>query len=99
VNSDGDDGGYVHRPEGTATEEPPDRDGAGVRGWILVGTLVVCTLVVPGLIYLRPAFLSALGVPYVTALLALPLLPAVVLGLTAVWAMTGVTGEDRGDRP
>jgi hypothetical protein len=98
VNSDGDDGGYVHRPDAATVEERPDRGGAGIRGWILVGTLVVCTLVVPGLIYLRPAFLSALGIPYMTALLVLPLVPAVVLGLTAVWAMTGVADGDGDDR-
>ncbi len=68
--------------------------GFGSRGWVLVGVLVVCMLVVPGIIYLRPGILSAVGIPYIASLLVLPLLPALVLGLTAVWAMTAATRGD-----
>ena len=71
-----------------------DREGFGSRGWVLVGVLVVCTLVIPGIIYLRPAILSAIGIPYIASLLVLPLLPAFVLGITAVWAMTAATRGD-----
>jgi hypothetical protein len=78
-------------PEPSGTEPA----GFGSRGWVLVGVLVVCTLVVPGVIYLRPGILAAVGIPYVASLLVLPLLPAAVLGLTAVWAMTAATrGEE-----
>ncbi|WP_049985692.1 hypothetical protein [Halobellus rufus] len=70
-------------------------DGFGARGWVLVGVLVLCTLVIPGIIYVRPGVLSALGIPYIVSLLVLPLLPAAALGLTAVWAMTAAThGEE-----
>lgn len=92
--------GYVHRPgdEGvdaeTRTDDErgtgdvsPGTDGLGSRGWVLVAVLTVCTLVIPGIIYVRPGILSALGVPYIASLLVLPLLPAAALGLTAVWAM------------
>ena len=76
--------------------DPPAAEpaGFGSRGWVLVGVLVVCTLVVPGVIYLRPGSLSSIGIPYIASLLVLPLLPAVVLGLTAVWAMTAATRGD-----
>ena len=105
-----DDDGYVHRPGNgdvstrTADGDAPaagasgasaDPEGFGSRGWVLVGVLVVCMLVVPGIIYLRPGLLSAVGIPYIASLLVLPLAPAVVLGLTAVWAMTAATrGEE-----
>ncbi|RDI72547.1 hypothetical protein [Halopelagius longus] len=96
MNSD-EDGGYVHRPDGEPVTDEPEPSGFGRTGWGLVVVLVFCTLVVPGLIYLRPTFLGSFGVPYIVALLVLPLLPAVVLGLTAVWSMTGATNGDRGD--
>lgn len=92
-----DDGGYVHRPDGTPGTDEPEPTGFGRTGWGLVGVLVVCTLVIPGIIYLRPTFLGSFGVPYIVALLILPLLPAVVLGLTAVWSMTGATNGGRVD--
>ena len=81
--------------EGPATGgDAATAPGFGSRGWVLVGVLVACTLVVPGIIYLRPGILAAVGIPYVASLLVLPLLPAVALGLTAVWAMTAATGSD-----
>lgn len=96
-SDDSDDGGYVHRPEGTRANDEPEAAGFGRSGWALVIVLALCTLVVPGLIYLRPTFLGSFGVPYLVALLVLPLLPAVVLGLTAVWSMTGATRGGRVD--
>ena len=68
-------------------------DGFGARGWVLVGVLVLCTLIIPGVIYVRPGVLSAVGIPYTVSLLVLPLLPAAALGLTAVWAMTAATHD------
>ena len=105
-----DDSGYVHRPgelgdepagadddaDDDAVESPgSDPQGFGARGWVLVGVLAACTLVVPGIIYLRPGILSAVGIPYIASLLILPLAPAVALGLTAVWAMTAATGGEQ----
>ncbi|MFD1598895.1 hypothetical protein [Halobellus rarus] len=99
MNSD--DGGYVHRPGETETaagaresESEADTDGFGGRGWVLVAVLVVCLLIVPGIIYVRPGILSAIGIPYIASLLVLPLLPAAALGLTAVWAMTAATNDE-----
>ncbi|PCR92458.1 hypothetical protein [Natrinema ejinorense] len=54
------------------------------RGWILVGVLVFAFLVAPMAIYLFPP--SAEG--YRFALLILPLAPAILLAITAVWATT-----------
>lgn len=80
-------------PAATAPPEPAP-DGFGSRGWVLVAVLAGCTLVVPGIIYVRPGILSAVGIPYIASLLVLPLVPAVALGLVAVWAMTAATGEE-----
>ncbi|MFB6090596.1 MAG: hypothetical protein ABEJ97_06005 [Halobellus sp.] len=97
-----DDEGYVHRPgavdgggDAAAAEGAAEPDGGdfGTRGWVLISVLLVCLLVVPGVIYVRPGILSAVGIPYIASLLVLPLLPAAALGLTAVWAMAAA-GDD-----
>ncbi|MFP8955314.1 hypothetical protein ACLI4Y_01195 [Natrialbaceae archaeon A-CW3] len=62
--------------------ESVDRE-FGRRGWILVGMIVVAFIVAPGLILLIPPDTS-----YLFALLIIPLVPAVLLALTAVWATT-----------
>lgn len=54
------------------------------RGWTLVGVIVFAFLVAPTAIYLVPP--GAEG--YRFALLILPLAPAVLLAVTAVWATT-----------
>lgn len=66
----------------------PTPDGFGDRGWVLVATVVLAFLVIPGIIYLRPALPGEAGVPFVVAMLILPLVPALLLGLTAVWSMS-----------
>ncbi|WP_311171645.1 hypothetical protein [Halobellus ordinarius] len=85
-------GGPAASKETAASEETP-QNGFGARGWVLVAVLAVCTLVVPGIIYVRPGILSALGIPYIASLLVLPLLPAAALGLTAVWAMAATNRD------
>ena len=88
---------YVHDPE--AFEEGPrsEYDEAARaadqafdwRGWILVGMIVVAFLIAPGLILAVPyadGALSALGLTWRDTFLVLPLLPALALALTAVWA-------------
>ena len=85
-----DDGGYVHRPEEGDVDSDAnaeDEQEFGRRGWVLVGVLVVSMLVVPGIIYLYPAGPGNLGVPFLAAMLALPMLPALLLGVTAVWSL------------
>lgn len=62
-------------------------DGFGGRGWLLVAAVVVSTLVVPIVIYALPSLLPSLGLPYVAALLVLPMAPAALLGVVAVWSM------------
>lgn len=87
-----DDGGYVHRPDGADTDtdaSAEDEQEFGRRGWVLVAVLVVSMLVVPGIIYLYPAGPGNLGFPFLAAMLALPMLPALLLGVTAVWSLKG----------
>ncbi len=62
--------------------ENADRE-FGRRGWILVGVIVMAFIVAPGLILLTPPDTS-----YLFALLILPLVPALLLAATAVWATT-----------
>lgn len=95
------DEGYVHRPGdrdtsagvGLGAEESDaatgaELDGFGARGWVLVAIVALSVLVVPGVIYLYPAAPATAGLPFFAAMLALPMLPALLLGLTAVWSMT-----------
>ena len=58
------------------------------RGWALVAAVFVAFLVVPGLIYLYPRVPSTFGLTFWDAYLVLPMIPALVLGLLAVWATT-----------
>lgn len=91
------DGGYVHRPETDETADTSakgDADGFGARGWVLVGILVFSVLIVPGVIYLYPAAPSEAGFSFIAAMLVLPMVPAVLLGLAAVWSMTAATREE-----
>jgi hypothetical protein len=62
-------------------------DGLGRRGWVLVGVVVVSTLVVPGIIYLRPATPGTAGLPFLASMLALPMVPALLLGAAALWSV------------
>ncbi|AFK20342.1 hypothetical protein E6P09_13445 [Haloferax mediterranei ATCC 33500] len=83
---------YVHRPgESDVGGSEPEAKGFGSRGWILVGVVALCFLVVPGAVYLVPSLPAMAGLPYITAMLALPMLPALLLGLVAVWSMTAAT--------
>lgn len=91
------DGGYVHRPEADeAADDGAEPAGSfGGQGWVLVVIVVLSFLVVPGLIYVFPSIPASFGIPYIAAFLALPMIPAVLLGLTAVWSMTAATnGRD-----
>jgi len=68
------------RATGDATA--PEADGLDTRGWVLVAAVVLSFFVIPGIVLVRPP-----GLPFEVALLILPLLPAVLLGAVAVWAM------------
>jgi hypothetical protein len=102
--------GTVHRPdEATAADQradaadrpagrsEPEPAGFGTRGWFLVAVVVLSVLVVPGAVYLFPALPADAGLPFVAAMLVLPMLPAVLLGLTAVWSMTAAAGDREKD--
>ena len=92
------DGGYVHRPDDAVSGDTdgdrhsePEPTGFGAQGWILVAAVVSCFLVIPGAIYLFPTVLPGFGLGFLATFLALPLIPAVILGLVAVWSMTAAT--------
>jgi cytochrome b subunit of formate dehydrogenase len=98
------DGGYVHVPgeadngeggrsgDNTAGSEP-EADGFGRKGWALTAVLFTCVLVIPGIIYVYPYAAGALGFSFFATYLALPLIPAVLLGAVAVWSMTAATRD------
>ena len=97
---EGTDGGYVHVPdEGdesdavgrTGSESAPEADGFGRTGWALTAVLFTCVLVIPGIIYAYPYVPGVFGFSFFSTYLALPLVPAVLLGLVAVWSMTAAT--------
>ena len=71
----------------------PDADGFGRKGWALTAVLFTCVLVIPGIIYVYPYAAGALGFSFFQTYLALPLIPAVLLGLVAVWSMTAATRD------
>jgi len=72
--------------ESVATAEDEPSAAAERRGTVLVVAIAFATLVIPGVIYLYPALLAD-RVPFLVAMLALPFIPAVLLGLIAVWSM------------
>lgn len=76
---------------GTAGDAEPTADGFGRKGWALTAVLFVCVLVIPGIIYAYPYAAGAFGLPFFATYLALPLVPAILLGLVAVWSMTAAT--------
>ncbi|WP_336328179.1 hypothetical protein [Halovenus sp. HT40] len=72
------------RPKGVEPAEEMDW-----RGWFLVGAVLVCFLVIPVLILFIPqaqSLLGSLGLTVRQAYLAMPMIPAILLGITAVWA-------------
>lgn len=96
-----DDGGYVHDPSSfdDESERREGSDGADWvddpahpeasdrefdwRGWTLVAVVLFAFIVSPGIILLWPP-----ATDYLFALIALPLAPAILLAVTAVWATT-----------
>ena len=70
------------------SDAPPGPDDAteeefGWTGWLLVAAIVVAFLVIPAVIYFRPP-----GLPFLVSYLVLPLAPAFILALLAVWITT-----------
>ncbi|MFC7096744.1 hypothetical protein [Halobaculum marinum] len=67
-------------------------DDLGRAGWVLVAVVVVAFLVIPGVIYVRPTIPGEIGLRFLAAMLVLPFLPALLLGVTAVWSLA--VGEE-----
>lgn len=64
-------------------------DGLGWHGWVLVGGLIVAMVLVPWAVVFLPqmqGFLGSLGLGVRDAYLVLPMVPALGLGILAVWA-------------
>ncbi|GAB7012280.1 hypothetical protein [Halolamina salina] len=78
------DDGYTHTAG--SVEGESDGDGGGPSGTLLVVVVALATLVIPGIIYLYPTLLAD-HVPFMVAMLALPFIPALLLGVVGVWAM------------
>lgn len=67
--------------------QPPEQ--LGWQGWVLVGVVFVSFLIIPLLVLYIPrisGLLGSLGVSQRQAYIALPMIPAILLGVTAVWA-------------
>jgi hypothetical protein len=76
-------------PEAAYPAHAPSSDEFGWEGWVLVGVLLVSFLLVPpAIIYLPEAqgVVRSLGLTMRDAYLALPMVPAILLGAVAVWA-------------
>ena len=78
TTTDGAAGEWVDDPD---HPETADRE-FDWRGWVLVGVIVFAFIVAPATIILLPP------AEYLSALIALPLVPALILAITAVWATT-----------
>jgi hypothetical protein len=81
-----DTGAQDEYPRNTADPASAEFDW---RGWVLVGVVVFAFLVVPGALYALPTARSAvagIGLSLRDTYLVLPLLPAFLLGVVAVWS-------------
>ena len=69
--------------------QAPQSDEFEWQGWVLVGVVVVSFLVIPAsILYVQQAqwVLEATGLSLRQAFIALPMIPAILLGGTAIWA-------------
>ena len=78
MSDDDPDEGTTNRVEDAV---PAPDDEFDWRGWLLVGAVILSFLVIPALITLQPVRAGGFRTTY----LVLPLIPAFVLGATAVW--------------
>lgn len=70
---------HVEHHDPAAT--PSDAESFGWRGWALLGVVGFSFIVAPAVILWQPP-----TIPRWVALVALPMLPGLLLGATAVWA-------------
>ena len=80
-------------PRSSTSDDEPAADGFGRKGWALTAAIFTCALVIPGIIYVYPYAAGWFGLPFFATYLALPLVPALLLGLVAVWSMTAATAD------
>jgi hypothetical protein len=76
---------------------PPSREQFDWRGWVLVAVVVLSFLAIPGAILYLPqaqGAVESLGLTLRDAYLALPMIPALLLGATAVWAAVRARTDD-----
>jgi hypothetical protein len=74
------------RDDDPAARRTPAERTFDWRGWVLVAAIAVCFLLVPGVILAYPHVGHRLGLSFYHTYLALPMIPAVVLAILAVWA-------------
>ncbi|GEM_PF-4733958 len=70
-------------------ETMESREALDWRGWLLVGVVFLSFVVIPLIVLYIPEahwFIGALGFSQRQAYIVFPMLPAILLGLTAVWA-------------
>lgn len=94
-SEDGEDT-YVHRPSGEPPRKPAADDEFGWRGWVVVAVLVFAFLLVPWALILLPTAQSgigALGLSWRDTYLALPMIPALLLGALGVWTALAARRE------
>ncbi|MCY4731853.1 hypothetical protein KY092_14935 [Natronomonas gomsonensis] len=85
--STGSDGDGNERDPMTVHPDDVDRE-FDKRGWTLVAAIFVAFIVIPGIIFAYPYLGPQLGLSFWDTYLALPMVPAIVLGILAVWATT-----------
>lgn len=90
VTAGGDDGqSDAVRFQRTSSTRPNAAQPFGWRDWMLVATLVVSLILIPGALLVLPAaqdLVASLGLSLRDAYLTLPLIPAFLLGAVAVWS-------------
>lgn len=84
-------GGFADRPRSEYEEVAAGADEREFdwRGWTLVGMVFLSFFVAPAAIYWLTATgtsLSVLGLSWRDTFLVVPFVPALALGLTAIWA-------------
>lgn len=61
---------------------------SGLAGWAVVGVLVVAGIVAPAILYVagQTGDLQALGLGFKNTYLAVPMVPALLLGAIGIWS-------------
>lgn len=86
---------YVHRQRNESSPVDVDRS-FDWRGWVLVGSIIVSFLIVPGALLILPAvqgLVASIGFSLRDAYLTLPLIPAFLLGAVSVWSAIHARSE------